>query len=126
MATQPVFDSTIVEAGRRVLFARPTTQRSARSPCRDASTDRRRPLPRVDGRDRNRSGPRNESACSGRGPRDRPPIGYSGVLFGESRYAGLRDIIKVKPPLDIPYEQLNQALDVLDEVIAELAADGVR
>jgi 4-aminobutyrate aminotransferase-like enzyme len=49
-----------------------------------------------------------------------------GVLFGESRYAGLGDIIKVKPPLDIPYEQLDQALDVLDEVIAELAADGVR
>ncbi|HWD76184.1 MAG TPA: aspartate aminotransferase family protein [Solirubrobacteraceae bacterium] len=49
-----------------------------------------------------------------------------GVLFGESRYAGLGDIIKVKPPLDIPYEQLDQALDVLDEVIAELEGEGLR
>lgn len=49
-----------------------------------------------------------------------------GVLFGESRYAGLGGIIKVEPPLDIPYEQLDQALDVPDEVIADLAADGVR
>jgi 4-aminobutyrate aminotransferase-like enzyme len=48
-----------------------------------------------------------------------------GVLFGESRYAGLGDIIKIKPPLDIPYEQLDRALDVLDEVIGELEAEGV-
>lgn len=49
-----------------------------------------------------------------------------GVLFGESRYAGLGDIIKIKPPLDIPYEQLDRALDVLDEVIGELEAEGLR
>jgi 4-aminobutyrate aminotransferase/4-aminobutyrate aminotransferase/(S)-3-amino-2-methylpropionate transaminase len=49
-----------------------------------------------------------------------------GVLFGESRYAGLGDIIKVKPPLDIPYEHLDRALDVLDEVIGELEAEGVQ
>jgi 4-aminobutyrate aminotransferase-like enzyme len=48
-----------------------------------------------------------------------------GVLFGESRYAGLGDIIKIKPPLDIPYEQLDRALDVLDEVIGELEAEGL-
>jgi 4-aminobutyrate aminotransferase-like enzyme len=40
-----------------------------------------------------------------------------GVLFGESRYAGLGNLIKVKPPLDIPREQLDRALDVLDEVL---------
>lgn len=48
-----------------------------------------------------------------------------GVLFGESRYGGLGDIIKIKPPLDIPYEQLDRALDVLDEVIGEIEADGL-
>ena len=40
-----------------------------------------------------------------------------GVLFGEARYAGLGNLIKVKPPLDIPREQLDRALDVLDEVL---------
>jgi 4-aminobutyrate aminotransferase/4-aminobutyrate aminotransferase/(S)-3-amino-2-methylpropionate transaminase len=41
-----------------------------------------------------------------------------GVLFGLSRYAGLGNVIKVKPPLDIPLEQLDRALDVLDEVLS--------
>lgn len=40
-----------------------------------------------------------------------------GVLFGESRYAGLGNLIKIKPPLDIPREQLDRALDVFDEVL---------
>lgn len=40
-----------------------------------------------------------------------------GVLFGESRYAGLGNLIKVKPPLDITREQLDRSLDVLDEVL---------
>jgi 4-aminobutyrate aminotransferase-like enzyme len=40
-----------------------------------------------------------------------------GVLFGESRYAGLGNLIKVKPPLDIERAQLSRALDVLDEII---------
>lgn len=40
-----------------------------------------------------------------------------GVLFGESRYAGLGNVIKVKPPLDIEEEDLDLALDVLDEVL---------
>ena len=48
-----------------------------------------------------------------------------GVLFGESRYAGLGDIIKVKPPLDIDYHLLDRALDVLDDVIGELEAEGI-
>jgi 4-aminobutyrate aminotransferase-like enzyme len=43
-----------------------------------------------------------------------------GVLFGESRYNGLGNLIKVKPPLDIPREQLARALDVLDEVLGEI------
>jgi 4-aminobutyrate aminotransferase-like enzyme len=43
-----------------------------------------------------------------------------GVLFGESRYKGLGNLIKVKPPLDISREHLAHALDVLDEVLGEI------
>ena len=48
-----------------------------------------------------------------------------GVLFGLTRYAGLGNVIKVKPPLDIPLDQLDRALDVLDEIlgIVESAAN---
>lgn len=45
-----------------------------------------------------------------------------GVLFGLSRYAGLGNVIKVKPPLDIPMEQLDRSLDVLDEVLGIIEA----
>jgi len=38
-----------------------------------------------------------------------------GVLFGESRYGGIGNFLKVKPPLDIERQQLDHALDVLDE-----------
>ncbi|HEV7578561.1 MAG TPA: aminotransferase class III-fold pyridoxal phosphate-dependent enzyme, partial [Caldimonas sp.] len=47
-----------------------------------------------------------------------------GVLFGESRYAGLGNLIKVKPPLDIPRELLDRSLDVLDEVLGIIEAGG--
>jgi len=40
-----------------------------------------------------------------------------GVLFGENRYAGLGDLIKIKPPLDVTRAQMSHALDVLDEVL---------
>lgn len=43
-----------------------------------------------------------------------------GVIFGESRYAGLGNLIKVKPPLDISRDHLATALDVLDEVLTEV------
>jgi len=46
-----------------------------------------------------------------------------GVILGESRYAGLGNLIKVKPPLDITPELLDQALDVVDEVVLEVARD---
>jgi 4-aminobutyrate aminotransferase-like enzyme len=46
-----------------------------------------------------------------------------GVLFGESRYAGLGNLIKIKPPLDCTREQLSHALDVLDEVLGTIEAD---
>ena len=45
-----------------------------------------------------------------------------GVMFGLSRYAGLGNVVKVKPPLDIPEEQLDRALDVLDEVLGIVEA----
>jgi 4-aminobutyrate aminotransferase/4-aminobutyrate aminotransferase/(S)-3-amino-2-methylpropionate transaminase len=47
-----------------------------------------------------------------------------GVLFGLSRYSGLGNLIKVKPPLDIPMEQLDRALDVLDEVLGIIESSG--
>ena len=48
-----------------------------------------------------------------------------GVLLGEARYAGLGNLIKVKPPLDIPRELLDQALDVLDEVLGLVESNRV-
>jgi 4-aminobutyrate aminotransferase-like enzyme len=49
-----------------------------------------------------------------------------GVLFGESRYAGLGNVIKIKPPLDIGEDQLDHALDVLDDVLGVVESSGVR
>jgi len=43
-----------------------------------------------------------------------------GVLFGESRYANLGSLIKVKPPLDCSREEMSFALDVFDEVLGEI------
>lgn len=43
-----------------------------------------------------------------------------GVLFGESRYAGLGNLIKIKPSLDCTREQMSFALDVLDEVLGAI------
>ncbi|WP_202970091.1 aspartate aminotransferase family protein [Pararhizobium polonicum] len=48
-----------------------------------------------------------------------------GVLFGESRYAGLGNLIKVKPPLDCTHEDMSRALDVLDDVLGSIEADGI-
>jgi hypothetical protein len=45
------------------------------------------------------------------------------VLFGEARYLGLGNLIKVKPPLDIGIPLLSQSLDVLDEVLGEIEKD---
>jgi 4-aminobutyrate aminotransferase-like enzyme len=43
-----------------------------------------------------------------------------GVLFGESRYAGLGNLIKLKPPLDCTREQMAFALNVFDEILGEI------
>ena len=47
-----------------------------------------------------------------------------GVLLGESRYGGLGNLIKIKPPLDVTRAQMKTALDVLDEVLGEIEAAG--
>ena len=43
-----------------------------------------------------------------------------GVLFGENRYAGLGNLIKIKPPLDVTRAQMSHALDVLDDVLGTI------
>jgi 4-aminobutyrate aminotransferase/4-aminobutyrate aminotransferase/(S)-3-amino-2-methylpropionate transaminase len=43
-----------------------------------------------------------------------------GVILGEARYAGLGNLIKIKPPLDISRELLKKALDVMEEVLEEV------
>jgi 4-aminobutyrate aminotransferase/4-aminobutyrate aminotransferase/(S)-3-amino-2-methylpropionate transaminase len=46
-----------------------------------------------------------------------------GVILGEARYAGLGNLIKIKPPLDISEELLDRALDVVEEVVVEVEHD---
>jgi 4-aminobutyrate aminotransferase-like enzyme len=43
-----------------------------------------------------------------------------GVLFGENRYAGLGNLIKIKPPLDVTRAQMSFAMDVLDDVLGTI------
>lgn len=45
------------------------------------------------------------------------------VLLGESRYGGRGNLIKIKPPLDIPRDQLDRALDVVDVVLGEVESE---
>lgn len=47
-----------------------------------------------------------------------------GVLFGEARYIGLGNLIKVKPPLDCTQDEMAFALDVLDEVLGDIETEG--
>ncbi|MFW9788721.1 MAG: aspartate aminotransferase family protein [Candidatus Thorarchaeota archaeon] len=44
-----------------------------------------------------------------------------GVFFGVSNIGGVGNIIKLKPPLSITDEQADKVLDVLDEVLKEIA-----
>jgi 4-aminobutyrate aminotransferase-like enzyme len=43
-----------------------------------------------------------------------------GVIFGESKYLGLGNIIKIKPPLVITEYQVNRTLEVFEDVLREL------
>jgi 4-aminobutyrate aminotransferase-like enzyme len=47
----------------------------------------------------------------------------AGVLFGTTRYAGLGNVVKIKPPLCITVEQLDHALDTLDRILTELEGE---
>jgi 4-aminobutyrate aminotransferase/(S)-3-amino-2-methylpropionate transaminase len=44
-----------------------------------------------------------------------------GVIFGESKYAGLGNVVKVKPPLVITDEQVERVLDVIEEVLEAIS-----
>jgi 4-aminobutyrate aminotransferase-like enzyme len=40
-----------------------------------------------------------------------------GVILGTTRYAGLGNVLKVKPPFTITRAQMDRVLDVLDQVL---------
>jgi 4-aminobutyrate aminotransferase-like enzyme len=40
-----------------------------------------------------------------------------GVIFGTTKYAGLGNVLKIKPPFTITRAQVDQVLDVLDQVL---------
>ena len=46
-----------------------------------------------------------------------------GVLFGTTRYAGLGNVVKIKPPLCITLEQLDSALNTFDRILTELEGE---
>jgi 4-aminobutyrate aminotransferase-like enzyme len=43
-----------------------------------------------------------------------------GVIFGTTRYAGLGNVLKVKPPFTITRAQMDRVLDVLDQVLTDI------
>lgn len=43
-----------------------------------------------------------------------------GVLVGGSKYAGLGNVVKLKPPAVITYAELDRALDLYDELFSEI------
>ena len=43
-----------------------------------------------------------------------------GVIFGTTKYAGLGNVLKVKPPFTITRPQLDRVIEVLDEVLTEI------
>ncbi len=47
-----------------------------------------------------------------------------GVIFGESKYLGLGNVVKIKPPFVITEAQADRVLAVLDELLTELETDG--
>jgi len=43
-----------------------------------------------------------------------------GLLIGGSKYAGLGNVVKIKPPAIITYEELDRVLDTFEELFAEV------
>jgi 4-aminobutyrate aminotransferase-like enzyme len=48
-----------------------------------------------------------------------------GVIFGETRYAGLGNVVKIKPPLCVSRDQMDKALDAFDRILTELETEHV-
>jgi len=46
-----------------------------------------------------------------------------GVIFGESKYGGLGNVVKVKPPMVIREEQLDMALDVFEAIAKKMNSE---
>jgi 4-aminobutyrate aminotransferase-like enzyme len=44
-----------------------------------------------------------------------------GVIFGESKYLGLGNIVKIKPPLVITEEQVYRTLEVFEDIVREMS-----
>jgi len=43
-----------------------------------------------------------------------------GVMFGTSRYAGLGNVVKIKPPLTIDQAEIDHVVDVFDQVLTTI------
>ncbi|MEO5941749.1 MAG: aminotransferase class III-fold pyridoxal phosphate-dependent enzyme, partial [Candidatus Limnocylindrales bacterium] len=43
-----------------------------------------------------------------------------GVMFGTSRYAGLGNVVKIKPPFTISRDDMDRVIDVFDDVLTEI------
>jgi 4-aminobutyrate aminotransferase-like enzyme len=43
-----------------------------------------------------------------------------GVMFGTSRYAGLGNVVKIKPPLSITRDEMDRVVEVFDQVLTEI------
>ncbi|NMC13966.1 MAG: aspartate aminotransferase family protein [Chloroflexi bacterium] len=43
-----------------------------------------------------------------------------GVIFGTTRYGGIGNVVKIKPPLCINQEQMDHVLEVFDQILTEI------
>jgi len=48
----------------------------------------------------------------------------TGVIFGTTRYGGLGNVVKIKPPFTITRAQMDRVLDVFDSILADLEGQG--
>ena len=46
-----------------------------------------------------------------------------GVIFGTTKYAGMGNVLKIKPPFTITRTQMDRVLAVLDEVLSFIESD---
>lgn len=43
-----------------------------------------------------------------------------GVIFGTTRYGGIGNVVKIKPPLCINKDQMNRVIEVFDQILTEI------